>query len=98
MGRRKKGRYESRVCIYKKTDDDWSCNFEGNLVQLSYHKSRPEHNPVPRKYAVSVWGDDDIGMYITFENKTDAIRFFERVEAMPVLNQKDLLTIGFNWA
>lgn len=97
MGRRKKGRYETPVLLYKKTDDDWSSNFDGNLVELEFHGNINHSGSGLPIYRISVWGDDDIGMDRDFDNKADAIKFFEKVEALPVLNHKELLSLGFNW-
>lgn len=90
-------KFRMPVVSYKKTDDDWCSNFAGDLVCLKFHGNINPPNSKTKLYRVSVWGDDDIGMDIDFDKKTEAISFFTKVDAMPVLNQKELLAMGFNW-
>lgn len=88
------------ITIYKPTDDDWWGNFDNNTVELSFRGNINRKHRTPNVgaiYRISVWGNDDFGMDRDFSSIKKALAFFKKVEQLPVLNQKQLLSMGFNW-
>jgi hypothetical protein len=98
---RKKGYLMDRIEVFIKTDEDWYGNFkiEGDkryekdrFVRLSMSKLMGE----PQMWRVAVWGNDDLGMDLDFQRKSEAKEMFSILALKGVINRKLLTRLGFN--
>jgi hypothetical protein len=92
-----------RKQVFKQTEDDWCGNyiFVNNgkdipMVKLTFYGniSIPKDTP---EYRVSCWGNDDLGMDKDFDNEQQAYEMYLKVLNMPIVNQSDLIKLGFNY-
>jgi hypothetical protein len=98
--------FPKRIEHFKNTKDNWYGNYNGNQVKLIYHgvinpyiMSRFNKNEKDKKftYRVSVWGNDDTGMFKDFDNHLDAKRMFNKIDSMKYVNKEDVLNLGLEY-
>jgi hypothetical protein len=99
----------SIACV-KNTQDDFYPNFNKNQVILKFHScinSYEKYIGTGRKkrlnesfqaiYRVSVWGGDDTGMDIDFDNPEEAKKLFNELKVLKYLNVDTLRKCGLKY-
>ncbi len=77
--------------VLKLTVDDWHPNFEGNKVKLIYHGMLP----ISKVYRVSLWGNDDYGLYKDYDSEEAAIIAYLFLKRLPFIGKIDAWIQGF---
>lgn len=90
-----------RINVYKQTDDDWCGNYKvaddvrvSDLVEVSFCQTGP-NPPINGDWRVCVWGNDDLGMEMDFDNETTALNMFYQVIGLDKVNMSLLKKLGF---
>lgn len=91
-----------RVEVFKRTQDNWYGNYrvEGDqrvsdLVEVCFLNLLPTQTPGSPNWRVCVWGNDDCGMELDFENETQAWTMFLQVIGLKYVNRNSLIALGF---
>jgi hypothetical protein len=98
------------VACVKNTQDNFCPNFNKNQVILKFHscinhyekyigsgrkkKLNKDFKPI---YRVSVWGGDDTGMDIDFDNPEEAKKLFNELKVLNYLNVDTLRSYGLKY-
>ena len=83
----------TRVEVFKETDDDWYPNYHKRLVKVIFHRQLTDG-----KFRTSVWGADDTGMCKDYDTREEAYANFELIIAQQAVNKEWLQTqLGFEY-
>lgn len=101
-----KGNLPDRVSVYKETLDNWcpsyilsTKNYPNNgplLVKVSWIKL-PFYKE-KQLWRVCIWGGDDLGMEIDFEEESSSLDIFIKVISEPTISFDCLKRLGFVYA
>ena len=90
-----------RIEVYKQTDDNWCGNYKvvgdcrvSDIVEVSFCQTGP-NPPINGDWRVCVWGNDDLGMEMDFDNETTALNMFYQVIELDKVNMSLLKKLGF---
>ena len=86
------------MSAFKRTTDCWHPSF--SLLDDAQETQLVEVSCVKRLgcFSVCVWGADDFGMEKEFTSKTRAIKVFQDIVSLPVVNVTYLKKMGFQEA
>ncbi|MFA5135312.1 MAG: hypothetical protein WC505_06040 [Patescibacteria group bacterium] len=91
--------FSERESCFITTTDEFCPNFPGNTVRLTWARMWPRaEEPTARRYHVSVWGDDDMGMELYPADKSQAKQVYRDLIALQPISIDYLKSIGFVWA
>ena len=89
------------IDVYKQTDDDWYGNYKvvddarvSDIVKVSFCQTGP-NPPINGDWRVCIWGNDDMGMEMDFDNETTALNMFYQVIGLVKVNMSLLKKLGF---
>ena len=86
-------KFEKPIRLMKPTTDNWSPNFENNMVLVSYIGKLTDGN-----FRVCVWGNNDLGMEYDTKQEKNAKEMFQRLSKKNIITQKKLLKLDFIYA
>jgi hypothetical protein len=79
----------------KLTQDNWCPNYLDRYVEVTYIENISPPGKKKKISRVCVWGEDDCGMEMDFEDKKVALKIFMNVMEMKFVNMRELKDLGF---